>query len=347
MTDLYADPVTHPYIDHYDSSQPDTPHFAVDIGTPFHTQLTALLPGTVVKEDFQAWGGEIFIKPDDTSKPEYYYFHLDDFNVGPNAHVTAGDVIGLSGGQTAGGDHPVQNTASTIYSTGPHTHVGWFDGYTTPPQTGYTIPHGPDITPLLQQVQAHGIGSGRAVNVQPSAHPDPYPGGSLNPMNWPSEAQNTAQDAANNAGATIAADIANWINAKAGPFLLRIAVGSVGIGLIYLGTREVIDALKNVPETFQKQRGEYKRGEVQEREKTKKKAVRDKETEGKRAEREKQSEAKRQQREREKAARKPAAKTPEKKLTEKKPAAKKETTEKAAKKAATVEKAETVAEVAA
>jgi Sec-independent protein translocase protein TatA len=259
MTEWFADPITHPYIDHYEAGVFDTPHFAVDIGTPFHSQITALLPGTIVKEDFQPWGGEMFIKPDDTSKPEYYYFHLDDFNIGPNQHVNAGDVIGLSGGQTSGGDHPVTDGEST----GPHTHVGWFDGYVTPSETGFTIPHGPDITPLINQVNAHGISSGGLINVSAIVQPDPYPGGAINPLNWPNEIQTSSQ----NANAQVASDIVNWVNTKIGPFLLRVAVGSVGIGLIFFGAREVADSLKSIPQAYQKVRGSTRRAKSQSKKK--------------------------------------------------------------------------------
>src|SRR5580765_3430175 len=349
MTDWFQYDIGHGFYPTLESSVLDSPHFANDIETPFHTELTAPLPGTVTKADFQSWGGEIFIKPDDTSKPTYYMYHLDTLDPAAHAgaHVALGQNLGLSGGENTNevGSYPgSQHPTDPMWSTGPHTHIGWFDGYVTVPYESLsgeetaTLPHGPDITPFILSLQHGGIGAGSGVNVPSSGQVDPYPGGSLNPANWPSEAQNTA----NSAATTVASDIANWINAKAGPFLLRVAVGSVGSGLIYLGTREVIDAMKSMPENFQKQRGEYKRGEVQERERKSKKEARDKETESKRAEREKQSEAKRQQRKQEREQEKAARKPPEKKPAAKKPAA----TEKTAKKAATAEKVETVAEVA-
>lgn len=292
MSNWYANPVTHPYIPDYESNVPDSPHFAEDIGTPWHTQITALLPGTVEKADYQAWGGELFIKPDDSSYPEYYYYHLDDLAAGiaPGTHVGAGQLIGLSGGQTSGGDHPVTDGEST----GPHTHVGYFDGYITPPQTGFTIPHGPDITPLINAAVANGIGNGGA---------SPPPAGvqtanlaSINPGDW-------------------IVQFENWVNTNIGGFLLRVAVGGVGIGLIYLGSRETIDAMKNIPESYQKSRGSSQRSKG-------------------------------------KPAKKPAKKTPAEK-EEKKPevdARSKEQAskmQKAAKKAETAEKVAKVAEVAA
>jgi hypothetical protein len=245
MSDWYMNPITHPYLPNYESDIPDSPHFAEDIGTPWHTQITALLPGTVEKADFQAWGGELFIKPDDSSFPEYYYYHLDDLAAGiaPGTHVGAGQFVGLSGGQTSGGDHPVTDGEST----GPHTHVGWFDRYVTPPETGFTIPHGPDITPFMDNVRSKGIGNGGA-----SPPPVQTTTTSLNPLD--------------SIGAAIV-QFENWLTNSIGGFLMRVAVGGVGIGLIFLGSREVVDAMKNIPNSYQKARGTSQRAKGKKAEK--------------------------------------------------------------------------------
>lgn len=126
----------------------DTPHFADDVQTPFHTPITALLSGTVKTADFPAWGGEVFIQPD-IGGPQYYYYHLDTENVKVGQHVDKGQLVGLSGGQNSGGQHPV----STAWSSGPHTHVGYFTKFvTTQCDSGLCgRPYGPDITPLLKQ----------------------------------------------------------------------------------------------------------------------------------------------------------------------------------------------------
>lgn len=342
MTDWFQYTIGHGYYPTINSSILDTPHFANDIETPFHTELTAPLAGTVSKADFQSWGGELFIKPDDTSKPTYYMYHLDTLDpaVHAGAHVALGQNLGLSGGENTNetGEYPgSQHPTDPMWSTGPHTHIGWFDGYVT---TAYeslageetaTIPHGPDITPFILRMQQGGIGAGSGVNVASSGQQaDPYPGGVLNPFNWQTETQN--------ANAALAASIANWFATKVGPFLLRVAVGGIGIGLMFFGTKEVVDSLKNIPASYQKIRGSTKRAKSQPRKPAAEK-------------------------------KKPAAKTPEKKFTEKpakkeekkpateqkKPAAKSKEqaaqmakSEKAAQKASTAEKAATtVAEVAA
>lgn len=143
-------PVTHGYIPSYDPTQADTPHWADDIATPFHSNITALLSGTVIQSDYAGWGGEVFIQPDSTSYPEYYVYHLDQLNVLPGQHVNAGDLLGLSGGENPG--YPgALHPASPEWSTGPHTHVGFFSQYTQTPVG--SRPEGPDITPLLQAIK--------------------------------------------------------------------------------------------------------------------------------------------------------------------------------------------------
>lgn len=143
-------PIGHGYITQYEGAGTDTPHFADDVETPFHTPLTALLSGTVKQADYATWsgqpgGGEVFIQPD-AGGPEYYYYHLDELDVSPGQHVQAGQMVGLSGGQNSGGMHNV----SPMWSSGPHTHVGYFTQYTNTPAG--SRPYGPDITPLLHDV---------------------------------------------------------------------------------------------------------------------------------------------------------------------------------------------------
>jgi murein DD-endopeptidase MepM/ murein hydrolase activator NlpD len=140
-------PIGHGYITSYQGPGTDTPHYADDVETPFHTPITALESGTIAQADYAIWsgqpgGGEVFVKPDDGST-EYYFYHLDDLYVQSGQHVQAGQVVGLSGGQNSGGDHNV----SPMWSSGPHLHVGYFTNYISTPAG--SRPYGPDITPLL------------------------------------------------------------------------------------------------------------------------------------------------------------------------------------------------------
>jgi len=142
----------------------DTPHFASDIATPFHTPITALFSGTVVSERTGLpWGTEIFIQPDNGNIPKYYYYHLDTLTPHIGEHVNAGDVIGLSGGQNVGG----QNPSSPNESSGPHTHVGFFSSYVTVVNnfgSTETIPYGPDISGAI-----FNLAKGANVNSIPGA----------------------------------------------------------------------------------------------------------------------------------------------------------------------------------
>lgn len=149
--DWFDFPVSHGYITQYEGPNTDTPHWADDIATPFHTPITALLPGTVVQADYQSWGGEIFIKPDDTRYPEYYIYHPDLLETSVGQHVQAGQEIALSGGENPG--YPgALHPSSTAMSSGSHTHVGWFTGWRSTPIG--TRPFGPDFTPMLNDIKA-------------------------------------------------------------------------------------------------------------------------------------------------------------------------------------------------
>lgn len=158
MTNWFDHPITHGYYPNYDPTVPDTPHYAVDIGLPQDTPITAIKSGKVVQADYAVWsgqpgGGEVWIQPDDGSA-EYYYYHFDQNKVSAGQHVNAGDVVGLSGGQNSGGSHPT----STEWSTGPHVHVGYFTSWTNTPVG--TRPEGPDITPTITYLKMGGYGNG-------------------------------------------------------------------------------------------------------------------------------------------------------------------------------------------
>lgn len=93
----------------------------IDLGTAFHTPITALDPGTIDAASFGPWGGLIGEK---TALGQEYFLHEDTINVMPGQQVAAGQVLGLSGGQNTGGAHP----ASPAYSSGPHVEYGIFSG---------------------------------------------------------------------------------------------------------------------------------------------------------------------------------------------------------------------------
>jgi murein DD-endopeptidase MepM/ murein hydrolase activator NlpD len=150
----YDDPIGHGYITQYEGPNTDTPHYADDVETPFHTPITELFGGKVVTANYQPWGGQVFVE---TNVPgigpiEEYFYHFDEIDVSPGQTVARGQKLGLSGGQTSGGEHPT----NPHYSTGPHTHVGFFTKYVSAPGGG-SIPYGPDITPYIHSGGAAGI----------------------------------------------------------------------------------------------------------------------------------------------------------------------------------------------
>jgi len=112
-TPWYKDPVTQAY------NPPIEP--GEDIGTPFHTPITALLPGTVAGVTYGGFGARIDVM---TPKGDVYYQHLDTVDVKKGQKIGAGQVLGLSGGQLSGGNLP----NSPLNSTGPHVEVGYGSG---------------------------------------------------------------------------------------------------------------------------------------------------------------------------------------------------------------------------
>jgi murein DD-endopeptidase MepM/ murein hydrolase activator NlpD len=155
----YSYPITHGYITSYQGPGTDTPHYALDIGAPMDTPVSFLQPGRIVKADYAPWGGEIFEQPS-AGGPEEYFYHLDQIRASVGQQVSAGQVVGLSGGQTSGGAHPT----APQYSTGPHIHFGEFEKYVPTPDHG-EIPYGPAPDALIAAANAGAIdtsGSGAA-----------------------------------------------------------------------------------------------------------------------------------------------------------------------------------------
>lgn len=91
-----------------------------DIATPFHTPVTALESGVIDSVSYGGFGARVDVAEGGTTV--VYYQHLDE--VAPGLHagsqITAGELLGLSGGQLAGGNLP----NSPLNSTGPHIEIG-------------------------------------------------------------------------------------------------------------------------------------------------------------------------------------------------------------------------------
>jgi murein DD-endopeptidase MepM/ murein hydrolase activator NlpD len=159
----YDYPITNGYLTTQVPGNWDSPHYALDFGTPRGTPFFFLESGTITQADYAVWdgapgGGEIFLKPDAASTQEYAY-HLDQIvpGVSPGKHVKAGQIVGYTGGQNSGGNHPT----SPKWSSGPHLHFGLFTKFI---QTAIgSRPYGPDPGQqinLAKQFNITGSGDG-------------------------------------------------------------------------------------------------------------------------------------------------------------------------------------------
>lgn len=102
----------------------------VDIGTPFHTTITSLTSGHVIRTFYGTdinptyqYGGVVLVGstiPGHPGMQAVYYLHLDEISVKAGDTLQVGQPLGLSGGQNTGGQHPV----STTFSSGAHSEVG-------------------------------------------------------------------------------------------------------------------------------------------------------------------------------------------------------------------------------
>lgn len=237
-------PLTHGYIPQYQGPGTDTPHYAVDLGTPFHTPITSLVSGKVTQADYAVWsgkpgGGEVFVQPD-SGGPQIYEYHLDQLNVRAGQHVNVGDLLGLSGGQNSGGSHPTD----PMWSSGPHTHVGYFQKYVTTPAGGR--PYGPDITSLLKQG-----GNNLLLSSQVVGGNEQQAGGQWY-CNIP----------------VLGSQLCSGQGLSGQDFVYRVAFGVVGGLLIWLGLRHFLGGTKidiNLPEIGEDKTKDYQASVAKER----------------------------------------------------------------------------------
>ena len=92
----------------------------IDLGMVVGTPITALMDGTVRGAGVDATGAYLGIESVFNGQRICWYFqHLDQNLVQVGESVQAQQIVGYSGGQTSGGNHP-----ATVGSTGPHIEVG-------------------------------------------------------------------------------------------------------------------------------------------------------------------------------------------------------------------------------
>jgi len=112
----------------------------VDIGTPFHTPITLPYGGTVVGTTYADYGGLVQIASNipGLGNVVQSFVHLDLINVAKGAIISAGSVIGLSGGENPGYPgalHPAlpqfSSGAHVEYNLSPSANI-WSGGTINP-----------------------------------------------------------------------------------------------------------------------------------------------------------------------------------------------------------------------
>ena len=126
--------------------------YGLDMGLPMGTPITSLTTGTVLGSGYYGGGGVVSVASHVNGKTvSVYYQHLDLIASGikPGALVTVGQLLGYSGGQLSGGNHP----STPAFSSGPHIEVG-----INAPYGGMWAPLGPneDPTGWLVNLNANG-----------------------------------------------------------------------------------------------------------------------------------------------------------------------------------------------
>ncbi len=173
--DWYKYPIlqSNDYATIYKGPGTDTPHFAADVQTPEGTDITSLFGGKVTQAGCRPWGGEAFVNtidPTNINNPngiDFYVYHLEEVDVKAGDTIKPGTKLGVSGGEQRG-----KCPTNPRYSTGAHSHVGFFDpnfSGKSPAPGNYNVSHGiahtpggninygPDVTPYIQTAKVTGI----------------------------------------------------------------------------------------------------------------------------------------------------------------------------------------------
>jgi hypothetical protein len=131
------------WVEHFTQLFGQNGETGVDIALPYHTPVYAATGGPVLGTGYYGGGGVVSIESDINygginGPASIYYQHLSDIVVQPGQAVSAGQLIGYSGGQLGYGDHP----SSPQFSTGPHIEVG-----INAPYGSFWHPLGPNVNP--------------------------------------------------------------------------------------------------------------------------------------------------------------------------------------------------------
>lgn len=100
----------------------------IDLATPFHTNVSAPLGGTITDVRYGGFGGLVTIRSHLNGRTVFENFvHLDTIAVAVGQVIGDWASIGLSGGQLTGGFHP----ARPPFSTGAHIEYGLYNDVNT------------------------------------------------------------------------------------------------------------------------------------------------------------------------------------------------------------------------
>lgn len=139
-----------------------TAHSGVDLGVPWNTPVTSPMSGTVLFAQCKPWGGQVDIAVVRGGLPYVIsVLHLHVISVQQGQTVSAGQLLGYSGGDTRG---PCP-TQMPKYSRGPHVHLEMTLGNLGPYHGGppYKISANSttvDPMPLLQALRSGGAFGG-------------------------------------------------------------------------------------------------------------------------------------------------------------------------------------------
>lgn len=144
-----------------------------DIDAAFHTPVTNVFAGTVTDASYHAWGGQVGVLTTvpGLGKVIEYIQHLDFIN--PNitvgSTVTAGESLGLSGGQLGYGLHP----NSPADSSGPHLEWGFDAPWVSGLQPGMPVFPNTNSNSLLTALRAGQVDGNSGSGPDPTTCP-PY-----------------------------------------------------------------------------------------------------------------------------------------------------------------------------
>lgn len=239
-------------------------HDGVDIDAPAGYPVTAIESGDVVEAGWRNYGGEVAIAVPGTGDSTVT-IHLDDIDVAPGQHVSAGEQIGTVGGGVGskllkgGRVQPATSQADFgRFSTGYHVHESVFMGQTPDEiERGWAdFSRTIDPQPIIDHLRATGQpiwpgtatpGSSHTLAQTTASDSTPVLGGiqdainALNPATWGAALEHAAgfSDLKNAMGRIVV-------------FGLGVSLVVGGVFVAVKGDQVVVEAVKQAPKVAAK-----------------------------------------------------------------------------------------------